>query len=142
MFSDRYKKLTNRMGSGGGWVSCLNRHKTRISVYRYLVIWIEGKVIGLVDGMEAVGTKSKSFAERDCNSKRKMYLSSDLRNVKYPWRSVQFCNSKIISRNWRKIPITVFIVGFNRYLFKMKLKEFWRNLILILHTKLKLPKKY
>lgn len=61
-----------------------------------------------------------------------MYLWSDLENVKYPWRSVQFCNDKIISRNRGKILVTIFTVSFNRYLFKMKLKEhadlFARNL--------------
>lgn len=60
-----------------------------------------------------------------------MYLWSDLENVKYLGRSVQFCNDKI-SRNRGKILVTVLTVGFNRYLFKMKLKEhtdlFARNL--------------
>lgn len=60
-----------------------------------------------------------------------MYLWSDLENVKYLGQSVQFCNDKI-SRNRGKILVTVLTVGFNRYLFKMKLKEhtdlFARNL--------------
>lgn len=60
-----------------------------------------------------------------------MYLWSDLENVKYLGRSVQFYNDKI-SRNRGKILVTVLTVGFNRYLFKMKLKEhtdlFARNL--------------